>query len=86
MINKIKEKVKIFHKNKVKTFIANYRGDYFFCEILEIHEDFIVIKSFIGRRMNELDRIFYLDIQKIEEYKELEKLKNDNTNTNSIKI
>ena len=68
-IERHKEKAKIFLENYIPTFIENIKGDYFFCDILSISDDYIIVRGFAGRRKCEEDKIYFVDIKRIEEYK-----------------
>lgn len=72
MVERNKEKVKIFLQENTATFIENTSQDYFFCYIKEIHSNFIIVKGFAGRRKGETDKIYFLDILRLEEYEERE--------------
>lgn len=65
-----KEKAKIFLKENIKTFISDINGDYFFCDIIEVSDNFLVVKGFAGKRNGEIDRLFFIDILRFEEYEE----------------
>ena len=71
VIERHKEKAKIFLDNNIRAFIENIQGDYFFCDILSISDDYIIVKGFAGRRKFEEDKIYFVDIKRLEEYKEL---------------
>lgn len=71
-IERYKAKAKIFLAEDIKTFIEDVNGSYYFCKILKVNDNYFVVKSFVGKRLNELDRIFFVDIIRFEEYEELE--------------
>jgi|6_EtaG_2_1085325.scaffolds.fasta_scaffold03328_9 hypothetical protein len=71
-IERFKAKAKIFLAENLKTFIEDINGDYYFCKILKVNDNYFVVKSFAGKRMREMDRIFFVDIIRFEEYEELE--------------
>jgi hypothetical protein len=70
-----KEKAKLFLDKNIKIFISNINSDYFFCNIVKIEEDYIVVKGFAGKRKFEEDKIYFLDIDRFEEYEERGDLK-----------
>jgi hypothetical protein len=70
-----KEKAKLFLEKNIKAFISNINGDYFFCNILSVYEDFIIVKGFAGRRKYEEEKIYFLDIKRFEEYEEKTEVK-----------
>ena len=72
-VERIKEKADLFLKNQIPIFIENIYGDYFFCEIIKINSDYLIVKNFTGKRKYETDKIYFLDIIKLDEYKEEEK-------------
>lgn len=74
-IERNKEKAKIFLNKNIKVFISDINGNYFFCKINSIKEDYLVVKGFAGKRKLEMDKIYFLDIVRLEEYKELEDLR-----------
>ena len=65
-----KEKAKIFLEGNIRAFIENFSEDYFFCNILEVHENFVIVSCFAGQRKGEVERVFFIDIKKFEEYEE----------------
>tara|TARA_R100001530_G_scaffold28915_1_gene22851 strand:- start:26 stop:277 length:252 start_codon:yes stop_codon:yes gene_type:complete len=71
-IERFKEKAKIFLAENLKTFIEDINGDYYFCKILKVNDNYFVVKSFAGKRNLEMDRIFFVDVVRFEEYEKLE--------------
>ena len=69
-VERFKIKANIFLKDKIPAFIENINGDYFFCDILKIFENYIEVYNFDGRRKGEIDRIFFIDILIFTDYKE----------------
>ncbi len=70
---RFKEKAKIFLANNIKTFIEDFSGNYYFCDILEAHQNFVIVKGFGGQRKNQTDRIFFIDIKRLDQYEEKRK-------------
>lgn len=68
---KIKGKAEVFLKYDKKVFIKCYNGNYYFASILDIGEDFLYIQSFIGKRSGERENLMWLDIEDIQEYREV---------------
>ena len=71
-VERHKCKAEIFLKNNTKAFIINTAGDWFFCEILIIGEDYLYVQHFTGKKSGEKERILWFDIIKFEEYEERE--------------
>lgn len=69
-VERNKEKAKIFLNNKIRAFIQDVNSNYFFCDITSVHDDFIEVIGFVGKRKFERDRIYYVDIIRFEEYEE----------------
>lgn len=69
-VERFKIKAKIFLDKNIKAFIEDIGNDYFFCEIVSVQEDCIEVVGFAGRRKFERDRIFFVDILRLEEYEE----------------
>lgn len=69
-IQRYKDKANIFLNDNISAFIENFDGDYFFCEILEVSDNYIIVKGFAGNRNGETDRIFFIDVKRFEEYEE----------------
>ena len=67
----MKEKARLFLKNDIRAFIKDIFDNYHFCEIKEVHEDWIIIEHFKGNRDGESIRLFLIDIKLIEEYMEV---------------
>ena len=70
-IERFKGKADLFLKNDVRVFIVDIYENYFFCHILSVGEDYILVEGFKGKRKYEKDRILWLDVIKLEEYKEV---------------
>ena len=69
-VERFKAKAELFLKNDIKVFITDIYENYFFCDILLVGEDHILVKGFKGKRKLEKDRILWFDVVKLEEYKE----------------
>ena len=69
-IERFKVKAETFLKNNTQTFIEDISHNYFFCEIVRIDRDFLIIENFAGKRSGEVDKIYFSDILRFEEYEE----------------
>jgi len=69
-IDRFKIKAELFLKNNNKVFIIDIYDNYFFCDILFVGEDYLLVHGFDGVRKGEKDRILWADVVKIEPYKE----------------
>lgn len=68
-IERFKIKAELFLKNNNKSFIIDIYDNYYFCDILFVGEDYLVVLGFDGIRKFEKDRIFWADVVRLEEYK-----------------
>ena len=66
-----KERARIFLKNDIKVFIKDVYDNFHFCIVKEINEDWIIVYNFKGNREGETVRILWMDILRLEEYKEV---------------
>ena len=69
-IERYKEKAKIFLEENTPAFIKDIEGTYYFCKIIKIEKNCIVIESFAGKRKGEKDRIYFIDIVTFKEYQD----------------
>ena len=69
-VERYKGKAEVFLRNNIKAFIINTAGDYFFCNILLVGEDYLYVQHFTGKKKSEKERIVWFDIIKFEEYEE----------------
>ena len=75
MIERYKVKAELFLENDIKAYIVDLSGNYYFCEMLFVGDNAILVLNFAGHRKGENTRIYYTDIIKFEEYrKEDEKI------------
>jgi len=72
-IERLKVKAELFISKNIKAFIKSYSEDFYFCNILNIGEDYLFIQDFTGKRSGEKNRILWVDVDSIDEYKEVEK-------------
>ncbi|MCX6750413.1 MAG: hypothetical protein NTZ83_03070 [Candidatus Pacearchaeota archaeon] len=67
-----KEKALIFDKHKKSVFVRTSNGNFYFCNIISVDDDFLIVESFAGKRKGERDNLLWLDITEISEYRDLE--------------
>jgi len=70
-IERWKIKAEAFLKNDTKAFIIDVTDQYYFCEIIFVGEDCIHVQGFKGKLNGEKSRIYWSDVVKFEEYKEV---------------
>ena len=68
--NKIK--ADIFLKNDTKAFIEDFFGTYYWCLIREVTSEFIKVYNLAGKRKGETDKLYLVDIIRLEELEEKE--------------
>ncbi len=76
-IERMRAKAELFLNNDIRAFIVDINNNYYFCDILLVGENHITFYNFAGKRKGEKDRLLWLDISDIEEYKEENELKNE---------
>ena len=69
-VDRMKAKAELFIKEDIRAFIVDTDDTYYFCDILLVGENHITIQDFTGKRKGEKNRLLWLDIKDIEEYKE----------------
>jgi hypothetical protein len=74
-IERFKIKAEEFLKENNKCFIIDVLDNYYFCEILFVGENYLVVQDFKGLRKFEKTRLWWADVIKLVEYKEKEELK-----------
>lgn len=72
-VERIKLKAQVFLNTNTKAFIVDMDDNYYFCDITFVDENFVRVMGFAGTRNGEGTKLFYTDILRFEEYKELEK-------------
>lgn len=76
-IERYKIRAELFLKNNIKAFIKDVQDNYYFCNILKVNGgDSISIKHFKGKRKDIEKEIYFVDIVKFVEYKDLEEINN----------
>lgn len=73
-IERYKIRANVFLKNNVRAFIIDELDNYYFCEILKVEEDFISVRNFKGRKEGRIETVYFIDINKLVEYKDLNEL------------
>ena len=71
-IERFKIKAELFLKNNTRCFIIDVYDNYYFCDILFVGEDYLVVYGFDGVRKCEKDRILWADVVTLREYEERE--------------
>lgn len=69
-IERWKIKAEGFLNDNIKAFIVDVNNTYYFCDIILVGDNSILIKGFKGNRDGLKERLFWADIIKFEEYKE----------------
>ena len=70
-IKDLKERARIFVKNGIRVFVKDIYNNFYFCEIKEIKDEFLIVRNFAGSRNGTDTRILWLDILEIQEYREV---------------
>jgi len=68
-IERFKIKAEGFLKEDIRAFIVDINDTYYFCDILFVGENYLLVQGFKGTRKLEKDRLFWGDVVKLEEYK-----------------
>ena len=71
-IERLKLKAEEILKENLKCFIVDIFDNYYFCEILFVGENYLVVQDFKGLRKFEKSRLWWADVVKLEPYKERE--------------
>lgn len=75
-IERFKIKAEGFLKENIRAFIVDINDTYYFCDILFVGDNYLVIQNFKGVREGEKETLFWADVVKLEYYKEREVEKN----------
>lgn len=78
-IERYKIKAEVFLENNIKAFIVDVEDTYYFCNIIFVGDKKIYIQHFKGKKKDEKERLFYVDIVKLVEYKDKEEVRNNGT-------
>jgi hypothetical protein len=68
-VERLKVKAEFLLKNNLRAFVKDNYGTYYFCDILIVGEERLLIKDFEGKRSGENTYLFWVDILDIQEYK-----------------
>tara|TARA_R100000789_G_scaffold83855_1_gene79470 strand:+ start:134 stop:397 length:264 start_codon:yes stop_codon:yes gene_type:complete len=68
-IERLKDKADFFIDNNIKAFVKDNYNNFYFCQILLVGETHLLVKNFAGKRAGENDRLLWIDIDDIKEYK-----------------
>ena len=71
-LERLKDKAEFFLEKDIRAFIKDNYDNFYFCDILLVGETHLLISNFAGKRKGEKDRILWIDIKDISEYKEEE--------------
>jgi len=71
-LERLKEKAEFFLENNLRAFIKDKYDNFYFCDILIVGETHLLIYNFAGKREGEKDRLLWIDVEDIKEYKEEE--------------
>jgi hypothetical protein len=72
-IERLKLKAEEILKERLRCFIIDVFNNYYFCDILFVGENYLVVQDFKGLRKFEKSRLWWADVVKLEPYKEREK-------------
>lgn len=67
----LRDRAEIFLRNDIRVYIKDCYNNYHFCFIKEIFDDWLIVKHFKGNRAGTNTRILWIDILKLEEYREV---------------
>ena len=67
-IASFKDKAKLFSDKEIRAVVKTLKKDYYFCEILNVGEEKLLIYNFTGKRYGQKDEIYWTDIFEIDEY------------------
>ncbi len=71
-IERFKIKAEGFLKENIRAFIIDINDTYYFCDIIFVGENHLVVQGFKGIKKLEKDRIYWADVIRLEEYKSRE--------------
>jgi len=71
-IERFKIKAEELLSENIKVFIIDSKNEYYFCDILFVGENYLVVQNFKGIKKGEKERIFWADVVKLEPYKKRE--------------
>lgn len=65
-------KAEAFVNENTKAFIVDIKGTYYFCHIIFVGQDYIYVKNFKGPRIENKEQIYWADVVKLEQYREVD--------------
>ena len=71
-IERLRIKAEEFLEENIKVFIVDSNDTYYFCDILFVGLNYLLVQNFKGVRKLEKERIWWADVVKLEPYKEKE--------------
>jgi len=71
-LERLKIKAEEFLKDDTRAFIVDINDTYYFCDIILVGDNTLLVQNFKGKRANEQEKIYWADIVKLEEYKDKE--------------
>ena len=71
-IERFKIKAEEFLKENIKCFVRDEKDNYYFCDILFVGENYLVVQDFQGLRKFEKNRIWWADVIQLEPYRKRE--------------
>ncbi len=69
-IERLKLKAEFLCKENIKVFVKDIYNTYYFCNIVFVGEQRLVVVPFVGRKENESISLLWMDIENIKEYTE----------------
>lgn len=66
---RFKEKAKIFLEEDTKAWVKDIRGTFYFCNIIKVRKNHMLIQSFAGKRDGDVDKIYFVDVIDLLEFK-----------------
>ena len=70
MIERWKIKAEVFLKNNIKVFLIDIHDTYYWCDLIRVEEDTVIVLAFEGEYAGIEKKLFWVDVKKFEEYKE----------------
>ena len=70
-VERYKAKAKIFLDSGEQAFVKNYANDLFFCTVKKVENNFMIVHCFAGHRKNTTPKIYFIDIERFDEYEEM---------------
>ena len=71
-IDRFRIKAEEFLEENIKVFIRDTKDNYYFCDILFVGQNYLLVQDFKGSRKAEKSRIWWADVIQLEPYKKKE--------------